>query len=218
MNNNTIIDICNNENTQHSNTNIEYLFMNPSLIQKIQKQTIIQDKMFEKKEYRFYKKRILQLFKDIMNKKIENNDLIDAYNIFVLQSIDYLKNVDKTDILQKDYNRKNVHFNLDEQPTRQEQTQEQTQEQDIPNIEIDKLLYKNNNETKHLRIDKLLNIERKRIIPKKEIVLPKQKELNLQDPKLKTKGIKTKHKNKETNKEINKETNKETNKEINKEK
>jgi hypothetical protein len=190
----------NNEFLQNNN-NIEYLFMNPSLFQKIQKQNTIQETLYDKKEYRFYKKRILQLFKDIMNKKIENDEMKDVYNIFVLKSIDYLKNIDKTEILQKDYKIKNVHFNLEEQEEVQGENIEQNIEQEetqkeTTNMEINKILYKNNDETKHFRIDKLLNIERKRTRPKQEIILPKQKEVNLQDPKLKTKGIKKKQKNK----------------------
>ena len=166
-------------------------------------------KSINKEERKFYKKRIYNLFKELLITKEQPEDLLPdvkyAYDNFINSCINYFKTIDNNDLNQEEYK------GLDETP-------------DIINIPE---LQDNNLQTKE-EANKLLMrsikittppldnfVKRKNIKPQEKLVLPKQKETNLNDPELKIKGINKKKnitnkydENLNTKKEIQEEYNK----------
>ena len=140
-------------------------------------------KLVNKEERTFYRKRTFNLFKDIINNNIPNNLLPDvkyAYDNFFNATINYFKTIDNNDIIQNEY--KDVIFSDD---------------MSCNNFDIS-TNYKNNSEI-DLLLTRSIKIETptldKYVIKtytkeKQKLILPKQKEINLNDPELKTKVIK----------------------------
>ena len=144
-------------------------------------------KSINKEERKFYKKRIFNLFKNMITENEPSELLPDvkySYDNFVISCIHYFKTIDKNDLLQAQYN-------------------DLKDEQIINNILHDKIEYqKENNLGKSDEADKLLmrsiKIDRPtldkyvtRIKTKKEvnIILPKQKNIDLLDPEFRNKGL-----------------------------
>jgi len=136
-----------------------------------------------KEERKFYKKRIYNLFKEILINKAEPENLFPdvkyAYDNFINASINYFKTIDNNDLLQEEYK------NLDDQ--------EAININDIPDLcdditaeEADKLLMRSIKITTPT-LDKY--VKRKTTKPQEKLILPKQKEVNLMDPELKVKGL-----------------------------
>ena len=140
-------------------------------------------KLINKEERKFYKKRIYNLFKELLITKEEPEDLLPdvkyAYDNFIHSCIHYFKTIDNNDLNQEEYK------NLYEEP-------------DISNIselnddslkteeEANKLLMRSIKITTP-PLDKF--VKRKTTKPQEQIIMPKQKEINLNDPELKLKGI-----------------------------
>ena len=147
-------------------------------------------KQINKEDRKFYRKRIFNLFKEIINENIPEDlspDVKYAYDNFMNTTIQYFKTIDNNDIIQSEY--KDVIFSLD----------------NSSNIFIDcsDNLQTNTLKTSNLDVDLLLTRSIKLEVPtldkyvtktrtkkKEEIILPKQKDINLNNPDLKTKGIK----------------------------
>ena len=136
-----------------------------------------------KEDKKFYKKRIYNLFKEMLINKVEPEDLFPdvkyAYDNFINASINYFKTIDSTDLLQEEYK------TLDEQ--------EAININDIPELgediaveEADKLMMRSIKITTQT-LDKY--VKRKSTKPEEKLILPKQKEVNLMDPELKVKGL-----------------------------
>ena len=139
-----------------------------------------------KEDKKFYKKRIYNLFKEMLINKAEPEDLFPdvkyAYDNFINASINYFKTIDSNDLLQEEYK------NLDEQ--------EAININSIPELGDDKTIMTSEEADKLLMrsvkittpsLDKY--VKRKSTKPKEKLILPKQKEVNLMDPELKVKGI-----------------------------
>ena len=140
-------------------------------------------KSINKEERKFYKKRIYNLFKELLITKEEPEDLLPdvkyAYDNFIHSCIHYFKTIDNNDLNQEEY--KNL-----------------TDEPDISNIpelndnnlkteeEANKLLMRSIKITTP-PLDKF--VKRKTTKVEEQIIMPKQKEINLNDPELKLKGI-----------------------------
>jgi len=138
-------------------------------------------KQLNKEDIKFYRKRIFNLFKEIISSNSPTDLLPDvkyAYDNFLNSAIHYFKTIDNNDIIQSEYNNMEI--------------SEPTPTQDISsnittNDEADKLLMRKI-KTDVPTLDKYV---KKTLIKKKdEIILPKQKEINLKDPNLKIKGLK----------------------------
>lgn len=140
-------------------------------------------KSINKEDRKFYKKRIYNLFKEMLITKEEPENLFPdvkyAYDNFINSCIQYFKIIDNNDLNQEEYK------NLDETP-------------DIGNIpELDDDNIKTQEDANKLMmrsikittqpLDKF--VKRKNTQPQEQLILPKQKEFNLNDPELKIKGI-----------------------------
>lgn len=134
-----------------------------------------------KEDVKFYRKRIFNLFKEIISSNSPTDLLPDvkyAYDNFLHSAIHYFKTIDNNDIIQSEYNNmESLQLTL---------TQD-TSSNITTNDEADKLLMRKI-KTDIPTLDKYV----KKIFTKKkeEIILPKQKEINLKDPNLKIKGLK----------------------------
>lgn len=165
---------------------IDYLLNKDHCLNKI-------TKTINKKDRKFYRKRIFDLTKILLLNKEKPNDLFPdvkyAFDNYLKACVSYFKIIDNNDIIQEEY-------------------------KDLEDIMIDNLdenldLIDNNINTKE-EADKLMlrcinmkptldNFIQKKSIKKENIILPLQKEINLDNPDLKTKGIKKKNINNKYN-------------------
>jgi hypothetical protein len=140
----------------------------------------------EKEEIKFYRKRTYNLFKEIINGTLPEDLLPDvkyAYDNFVNASIHYFKTIDNNDIIQKEYEGLDNHVKDDIKYVLDASSSNI--------IEADKLLMRSVKINLPETLDKHVT---KTTVQKKEadIFLPKQKEINLLDPKLQFKGLQNK--------------------------
>ena len=136
-----------------------------------------------KEDKKFYKKRIYNLFKEMLINKAEPEDLFPdvkyAYDNFINASINYFKTIDNTDLLQEEYK------TLDEAALENINAIPELGD-DIAVEEADKLMMRSIKITTST-LDKY--VKRKNTKPEEKLILPKQKEVNLLDPELKVKGL-----------------------------
>jgi len=168
----------------------------------VRKMPAVQTKV-NNSDRKFYKKRIYDLTKQLLNNEpISENifpDVTNGFQNYIKACVDYFKTLDKTDILQEDYQTidnsikidRNNEINVDNISNTQEANQLMMRSIKIqePNS-LEKLVKRT--QTKHV----------------KQMILPREKDINLKDPILKNKGIREKknitNKYEEKNK-INKE-------------
>jgi len=141
-----------------------------------------------RQEKRFYKKRIVDLTKDLLSKPSfhEEKILTDvkyAFDNYIKTCVHYFKSLDNNDILQEEYD----NISLTNPNTNTSQTSHQTQEE---LDKLDKLLMRN------IKIENPLDKFVKKTFIKKpeEPIIPKQKDIDLTNPTLKKKGIQKKEK------------------------
>lgn len=147
-------------------------------------------KSINKQDRKFYKKRIFSLFKEIITGNEPSGLLPDvkySYDNFINSCIHYFKAIDNNDLIQAEYD--NMEFK-NENNTIIEETITNNNNNFSQNTEADKILMRS------IKIDipTLDKYVKKTSTKKKEnIILPKQKNINLQDPELKNKGLKKKN-------------------------
>ena len=143
-------------------------------------------KSLDKQDRKFYKKRIFGLFKDIISGTEPSDllpDVLYAYDNFTKSCIQYFKTIDNNDLHQEEYN-------------------ELTNTRQTDNIETDI----STNFSKSEEADKILMRSIKLDVPtldkyvkrtstkkQEQIILPKQKKIDLLNPDLKNKGLKKKN-------------------------
>jgi hypothetical protein len=146
-------------------------------------------KQINKEERKFYRKRIFNLFKEIINGNIPEDlspDVKYAYDNFMNTTINYFKTIDNNDIIQSEY--KDIILSQDSSSNSfiDSSTNLHAYNLKPENLEVDLLL------TRSIKLevptlDKY--VTKTRTKKKEEIIFPKQKEINLNDPQLKNKGI-----------------------------
>ena len=174
-----------------SNNNImdelEYL-MNPGMYEKWMKKNEKKIKVSDlKSDVKFYKKRIIQLTKDMMKGQHITNSVNKAYNEYMKSCVAYLRFLDTKDILQEEY--KGIPEQLD-------LSDDDVDGDPNNNLINPSYLHKQNKIEDYIDVKKISNV------PKNETYLPERKNLKLKDPELKKKGIKKK-KGKKKKKNIN---------------
>lgn len=144
------------------------------------------NKKINKKDKKFYRRRILSLTKDLLSKEDEVDivippDIKYMFENFVKACVHYFKILDRNDIIQEDYNK----FN---------EFEDKIKENNEIHDESHKIL-KEENEKLLMRSVKMVNPSLDNFIKinmtkqTKELIIPQQKEINLKDPILKNKGI-----------------------------
>ena len=137
-------------------------------------------------DVKFYRRRILTQIKNILKGNGTGAQTDIAFNVFLKLCISNFKFIDESDALQQNYDGICEHTCGDV---------DGDADADIHSIEdANKLCFKHK-ETKQLTIDKLANFNIKppsSATPPPPISFPKTQFIDLKDPKLKTKGCKTK--------------------------
>jgi hypothetical protein len=142
-------------------------------------------KQINKEEHRFYRKRTLNLFKEMINKNSPENlfpDVKYAYDNFVNAAVNYFKTTDNSDIIQAEYSELDSPVDNPTLPLSVDCSANLANSLDADMCMMRSIKM----ETPTL--DKY--VIRTRTKKKSEIILPQQKDINLLDPGLKTKGIK----------------------------
>lgn len=138
---------------------------------------------------KFYRKRIIQLTKEILQDKEADlpNSLRKSFNSYLEECIGFFKTTDTVDLLQDEYK------DLSTFDTVTEDTNNTTiSEFDLESINNTLL----NNEPKSNKIEDCLNIKKIKGVKNDNVILPKKRDINIKNPELKRKGIKKKTKNK----------------------
>lgn len=143
------------------------------------------EKQINKEEFNFYKKRINQLFKDIMNNQLQSEmppDVKYAYDTFIRASIHYFKISDNNGLLQEEY--KDVEFiqnNLSEPNLEFNKNYDNN-----TNIEADKLLMRSVKMDAYT-LDKY--VKRTNLKKDDNIILTKKRDVDIMSPELKNKRL-----------------------------
>ena len=143
------------------------------------------EKISNKKDKKFYRKRIFSLTKELLLSKEKPENLLPdveyAFNNYVNSCVHYFKAIDSNDILQTEYTSFNELSTLDGLILGLEDDDTTSKE------EADKLMMRSINIISNSSLDHF--ITRKITKKPEEIILPKQKDINLSDPILKNKGV-----------------------------
>jgi len=156
---------------------------------KINKSKQTGSKIYRQKDKKFYKKRISNIIKLLLNDGVEDDtnqpnyplfpDIKNTFDIFIRTCIDYLKSQDKCDIIQNDYNNFTNVTNSDANVT-SEPTSDIINNNEMNALMMRKIASKKNS------IDSFVKRTSTR---QTATIIPHKKKINLQDPELKTKGL-----------------------------
>lgn len=162
-----------------SELTLEYL-MNKEQYEKYLVQRNPKTKSNNKKDKKFYRRRIFDLTKQLLSNESPENLMPDvkyAFENYVNACINFYKILDKTDIIQEDYTGLEIdiknEINID----------------NIGNADEANQLMMRSIKISHppSLLDNFVKIKNAK--PQVEQVIPKQKDINLKDPNLKNKGI-----------------------------
>jgi hypothetical protein len=152
---------------------LEYL-LNPNMLIK-NNQSLLDTKL--DKDIKFYRKRICQLTKDMIKGNYPNNDLQIIFQKYASELIYYFKQQDTKDIYQQEY--------LDLSLNNIKDTNAEL-EHDIESI--NNMLINSTNDS----VPNLENFVKKISVNTSENhIIPQKKNINIKDPKLRVKGVKT---------------------------
>ena len=152
------------------------------------------------KNKKFYRKRLIQLTKDlltenenenengILEKPIYHPDIYRSFYQYINTSIDYFQTIDRNDIIQEDY--KDLYGE-------EKLVLEEEGETDLFPEFKDDLEYNGTLEQANKHMMRQINMRnytldglvKRTVIKKEEPILPKKKKINLKDPELKNKGV-----------------------------
>ena len=147
------------------------LLSNPSALYNLNKLEEEPINIIDKKELEFYKIRIFNTAKEILQNKDVEPKLKELFYHFANKCISYYKFTDKSDNIQKDY----IHLE-----------KKQKKPSEFKNIsDSNKIIMKE----KKVRIPKITDHIKIKTRQIKKTFIPKKRNLNLKDPKYKVKGI-----------------------------
>jgi hypothetical protein len=146
-------------------------------------------KMVNKRDKKFYRKRILNLTKELLIQKEDNYneinpDIKNSFDNYIRTCIQYFKVIDNNDILQEEYKI----LNMEKQDEKNNSSIDIAMHENTYDNEKDRLFMRSV-KMKH-NLDNFVKITTTK--KPEEIILPKLKEINLQDPILRIKGIRKK--------------------------
>ena len=134
---------------------------------------------------RFYKKRVLDMTKRLFREEETNTQLIGFFNTYVKSCVNYLKFLDKSDIIQEKYGSMTVDDNQ-EKPVSEVDASGN-------NIDIENMEYKNSDylfskpeDVKKLNLDTFVI---KTVTNPPQKIIPKRENINIKTKEHKTKGI-----------------------------
>lgn len=137
-------------------------------------------KIVELKEIKFYKKRLYCLFKEMIKGHYPNDTIKEKHLDYVKTIIEYIKIMDKCDILQKEHNQDGLY-------TPETGELEDNSSNLLTDVtQINKIIMNIPNKTN--TIDNF--VEKKKIKITEEFPIPKIKNINIKSKEHRTKGIK----------------------------
>jgi hypothetical protein len=151
---------------------LEY-FVNKNHISVLNKNEEIKSKTFEK-EKKFYKKRIIDLTKNLFRDEIADSTLKNSFNTYIKTSINYLNFLDKREIIQGNKPEDEIKINNN------------LENKEYANSDF--LLFKEK-DTKKITLD---NYIKKTNSKPSKLILPEKQNYNIKTKEYKTKGIKKK--------------------------
>ena len=176
----------------------------------------------DKKEKKFYRKRIFNLTKDLLASESEDTvtnllpDVKYAFDNYVRACIHSFKVLDSSDIIQSEYetikkieksreeklNEECVNHEYEINKTTENENENKAEtDEECKNIKdkqsADNILARSNIRIINPSLDSFIKVKMPQM--RDEMILPKQKEINLNEPSLKTKGIENKYIDKKKN-------------------
>lgn len=154
--------------------------LNKSQYDKYLSSNVVNLSLLNKRDKKFYRKRILQLAKNLLLNVQEEalpNDIVFAFENFVKLCSQYFKMIDKTDIIQGDYHLEESSHNILDNNIESSPTE---------NTDDANKLMLRSIKTENYTLDKFIKIK---TIIKEQPIIPVQKEINLKDPSLRIKGV-----------------------------
>ena len=143
-------------------------------------------KSVKDEDKKFYRKRIYCLTKDLLLKTEEPDNLLPyvkyAFDQYVKSCIHYFKVLDSNDIVQEQYKE------LDDHDNKSDNKLDNILEEEVLENPLDVKDLKEKDESSVRLIKSFYNPFEEFFTPKDQIILPKQREMNLQDPSLMNKG------------------------------
>ncbi len=153
------------------NNQIDLLYLtNPHLKIKYNKQI---EKLIDEDDIKFYRKRILQTTKDYLRGNKVNKPIDSAFEEYANQLINHYKFIDKKEMIQKEY--KNL------------PKKEKKKMTNFKLLEKNKLMMKSKKKIKQTLEDFIPIVVKERKI--KKLVMPKQINYDLKNPKNRKKGL-----------------------------
>lgn len=144
------------------------------------------EKQINKEELNFYRKRIFNLFKEIISNNNPNDlspDVKYAYDTFIKASIHYFKVLDNNDLLQEEYKDVDMILHTCSEPNTDSSANLAV------NIEANKLMMRSVKMDLPLpTLDKY--VKRTTYVKTDQVILPKSREVDIMNPELKNKGLK----------------------------
>lgn len=162
---------------------------NPDLIEKNNTSSICKRKV-SKTDRKFYRRRIIDATKKMLKNNFENETLKQLFNNYIYSLVCYFKEIDKTDILQGEYTDIN---NIPDIPLDVSNINENQSNNDNDSFKMnDKILFNPNlnADNKKITLDNFVKSTKQKV----KISFPTQKEIDLSNPELKSKGITRKQK------------------------
>ena len=159
--------------------------INKEVYLKMQKSNLIHS--VNKKEKKFYRKRVLNLTRELLLKKDTsyneiNPDIKNSFDNFVKTCIHYFKTIDRNDIIQEDFK----NFDDDDDDDNDNEKCTDTTNSNGYNSENDNKLFMRSIKIKN-GLENFVTI--KSFKKPDEMILPKIKDINLEEPTLRNKGI-----------------------------
>lgn len=164
-----------------SDVTLEYM-MNKQQYAKhiVEHSTILKKETSSRKDKKFYRRRIIDLTKRLLNNEKPETmfpDVTSAFEYYSKICVEYFKVLDKTDIIQEDYT------DLSSNSVNEIKNDFLSES----SIDADNLMMRSIKIQEPNALEKL--VKRKSTKMKKQTILPLQKNINLKDPNLKNKGI-----------------------------
>ena len=159
-------------------------FTNSSARRMMDEKEKVKQKKIDKKDIKFYRKRILQLTKDLLRGGKSSNIINESFNAFVETAIKSFKFEDEEEILQKEFE------------DLEEKKKKNPKEKEFISMDSDKLMMKDLKNKKNDTIKNFAVVKTKK--KKEKIKTPSQKKIDLKTEELKNKGVKKKKKKKKS--------------------
>jgi len=163
-----------------SDITLEYMMNKEQYAKYIGGKNNIHKKDSSRKDKKFYRKRIIDLTKKLLNNEKPETmfpDVTSAFEYYSKICVEYFKVLDKTDIIQEDYT------DLSSNSVNEIKNDFLSES----SIDADNLMMRSIKIQEPNALEKL--VKRKSTKIKKQPIIPLQKNINLKDPYLKNKGI-----------------------------